>query len=139
MNPLSIFELNCRHRPTQKSVSFQNVGLCKCSSNYFDVNQIISKVIAIEINETVNFQVLNEKQHEMAGKNEYNFDHPDAFDFELLIPTLQRLKKGKKVDVPIYNFITHGRESRTVSRNSCADLFYSSWNIDKNISLLYSR
>lgn len=63
----------------------------------------------------MNLQVLNQKQHEKAARNEYNFDHPDAFDFEVLIPTLQRLKKGKKVDVPIYNFITHSREARTVS------------------------
>ncbi|XP_054289104.1 uridine-cytidine kinase-like 1 isoform X3 [Macrosteles quadrilineatus] len=59
------------------------------------------------------YKVLNEEQHKLAAKNEYNFDHPDSFDFELLIPTLQRLKKGKKVDVPIYNFVTHRRESRT--------------------------
>ncbi|XP_014227759.1 uridine-cytidine kinase-like 1 [Trichogramma pretiosum] len=59
------------------------------------------------------YKVLNEKQHEMAARNEYNFDHPDAFDFELLRKTLQRLKEGKKVEVPIYNFVTHSRESRT--------------------------
>ena len=60
------------------------------------------------------FQVLNEKQHDLAAKNEYNFDHPDAFDFELLAKTLQRLKEGRKVEVPVYNFVTHSRESRTV-------------------------
>ncbi|CAK9802048.1 Uridine-cytidine kinase-like 1 [Anthophora quadrimaculata] len=59
------------------------------------------------------YKVLNEKQHEMAAQNEYNFDHPDAFDFELLKITLQRLKEGRMVEVPIYNFVTHGRESRT--------------------------
>ena len=61
-------------------------------------------------------QVLGEKEHEEANRNEYNFDHPDAFDFELLIKTLRRLKSGKKVDVPIYNFVTHSRESQAVSR-----------------------
>lgn len=61
------------------------------------------------------YKVLNEKQHEIADKNEYNFDHPDAFDFDLLIITLQRLKEGRKVEVPIYNFVTHSRETRTVS------------------------
>ncbi|KDR15301.1 hypothetical protein L798_10738, partial [Zootermopsis nevadensis] len=59
------------------------------------------------------YKVLSEKQHELAAKNEYNFDHPDAFDFELMASTLQRLKEGKKVEVPIYNFVTHSRESRT--------------------------
>lgn len=59
------------------------------------------------------YKVLNEKQHDLAVKNEYNFDHPDAFDFDHLIPTLKRLLKGKKVEVPIYNFVTHSRESKT--------------------------
>ncbi|KAL1447829.1 hypothetical protein WDU94_001915, partial [Cyamophila willieti] len=59
------------------------------------------------------YKILNEEQHKKATQNEYNFDHPDAFDFELLLPTLQRLKEGKKVDVPIYNFVTHARETRT--------------------------
>jgi len=61
------------------------------------------------------YKVLNEKQHEMAALNEYNFDNPDAFDFELLFKTLQRLKEMKKVEVPIYNFMTHRRETKTVS------------------------
>ncbi|XP_057664614.1 uridine-cytidine kinase-like 1 [Diorhabda carinulata] len=59
------------------------------------------------------YKVLNEKQHEIADRNEYNFDHPDAFDFDLLAQTLQRLKEGRKVEVPIYNFVTHSREAKT--------------------------
>ena len=61
------------------------------------------------------YRVLNEKEHELAGQNKHNFDHPDAFDFELLKQTLQRLKEGKKVEVPIYNFVTHRRETKTTS------------------------
>ncbi|XP_077290179.1 uridine-cytidine kinase-like lethal (2) k01209 [Arctopsyche grandis] len=59
------------------------------------------------------YKVLNEKQHNLAEQNEYNFDHPDAFDMDLLVTVLQRLKEGKKVEVPIYNYVTHARESRT--------------------------
>ncbi|XP_033736949.1 uridine-cytidine kinase-like 1 isoform X1 [Pecten maximus] len=59
------------------------------------------------------YKVLSEKEHKLAGENEYNFDHPDAFDFDLLIKTLQRLKEGKNVEVPMYNFITHGRDKQT--------------------------
>lgn len=47
--------------------------------------------------------------------NEYNFDHPDAFDIDLLVDVLKKLKEGRKVEVPIYNFVTHGREAQTVS------------------------
>jgi len=59
------------------------------------------------------YKVLTEKQHEQAANNDYNFDHPDAFDFELLRKTIQRLKHFKNVEVPIYNFITHSRDNRT--------------------------
>jgi len=61
------------------------------------------------------YRVLGPKEHELAAKNEHNFDNPDAFDFALLKQTLQRLKEGKKVEVPIYNFVTHRREEKTTS------------------------
>lgn len=59
------------------------------------------------------YKVLTDKQHDQAASNDYNFDHPDAFDFELLRDTLQRLKQFKSVEVPIYNFITHSREAKS--------------------------
>jgi len=58
------------------------------------------------------YKVLNCKQHELANVNQYNFDHPDAFDFDLLITTLRKLKEGRRVDVPIYSFKTHTRENK---------------------------
>ena len=39
----------------------------------------------------------------------------DAIDFVLLRETLQRLKEGKKVEVPIYNFVSHRRETKSFS------------------------
>lgn len=60
-------------------------------------------------------KVLNDQQHEQAADNQYNFDHPDAFDFDLLIETMKKLKEGKKVEVPIYNFVSHRRDDRSVS------------------------
>ncbi|XP_055594259.1 uridine-cytidine kinase-like 1 isoform X2 [Uranotaenia lowii] len=59
------------------------------------------------------YKILNEKQHAQAIKNEYNFDHPDAFDIELMKDVIQRLKEGRKVEVPVYNFVTHSREQHT--------------------------
>ncbi|ETN62819.1 uridine cytidine kinase i [Anopheles darlingi] len=59
------------------------------------------------------YKKLNEKQHEQANRNEYNFDHPDAFDLELMKDVLQRLKEGRKVEVPVYNFVTHSRDAHT--------------------------
>lgn len=39
----------------------------------------------------------------------YNFDHPAAFDWPLLIETLRALKRCQKVSVPHYDFVTHSR------------------------------
>jgi uridine kinase len=59
------------------------------------------------------YKVLTEEQHDLATLNQYDFDHPDAFDFELIYETIEMLKKGKQVDIPIYNFTTHSREQAT--------------------------
>jgi uridine kinase len=56
------------------------------------------------------YKVLSEEEHNAANRSEYNFDHPDAFDFDLILTTLKQLKKGKQVHIPIYNFATHSRE-----------------------------
>jgi uridine kinase len=38
-----------------------------------------------------------------------NFDHPDALDNDLLVAHLEQLRAGRAVDIPIYDFKTHGR------------------------------
>lgn len=42
-----------------------------------------------------------------------NYDHPDAFDHQLLLQHLQDLQQGKSVEVPIYNHSLHIREKET--------------------------
>jgi uridine kinase len=49
----------------------------------------------------------------LAERREVNFDHPDAFDTELLVQHLRELKAGRGVDKPVYNFKTSTREQRT--------------------------
>uniref|UniRef100_A0A673YZU5 Uridine-cytidine kinase n=1 Tax=Salmo trutta TaxID=8032 RepID=A0A673YZU5_SALTR len=55
------------------------------------------------------YKVLTKDEQELAAKNEYNFDHPEAFDFELLVTVLRKLKKGKSIKVPVYDFTSHCR------------------------------
>jgi uridine kinase len=38
-----------------------------------------------------------------------NYDHPNAFDHDLLVSHLQALKAGKSIEVPIYDYATHRR------------------------------
>ncbi|XP_036178843.1 uridine-cytidine kinase-like 1 isoform X3 [Myotis myotis] len=56
------------------------------------------------------YKVLTQQQQEQAALHNYNFDHPDAFDFDLIVSTLQKLKQGKSVKVPVYDFTTHSRK-----------------------------
>lgn len=79
------------------------------------------------------YKVLNEDQHHQALENNYNFDHPQAFDFEMLIETLRRLKQGKRVEVPIYNFTSHSREKQ------CKTMYGASVLILEGILTFYSK
>uniref|UniRef100_A0A3B4YVN5 Uridine-cytidine kinase n=1 Tax=Seriola lalandi dorsalis TaxID=1841481 RepID=A0A3B4YVN5_SERLL len=56
------------------------------------------------------YKVLSPDEQALAASNDYNFDHPGAFDFELLVATLRKLKQGKSVKIPVYDFTTHGRQ-----------------------------
>jgi uridine kinase len=42
-----------------------------------------------------------------------NWDHPDAFDWELLVSQLDRLAAGEPIDKPVYDFVTHTRRTET--------------------------
>src|SRR6266571_932507 len=43
-----------------------------------------------------------------------NFDHPDAFDTELLINHLESLRAGESIEQPIYDYPTHSRKTETI-------------------------
>lgn len=38
-----------------------------------------------------------------------NYDHPDAFDTELLVEHVMRLKNWETVEIPVYDFTIHNR------------------------------
>uniref|UniRef100_A0A3P9M6W1 Uridine-cytidine kinase n=1 Tax=Oryzias latipes TaxID=8090 RepID=A0A3P9M6W1_ORYLA len=56
------------------------------------------------------YKVLSPEEQVLAAQNDYNFDHPGAFDFELLVATLRKLKQGRSVKIPVYDFTTHRRQ-----------------------------
>ncbi|MCP4913824.1 MAG: uridine kinase [Oligoflexia bacterium] len=51
--------------------------------------------------------------HLVDEKGKANFDHPEAFDWELLTDHLIKLKSGQAIDSPVYDFITSSRTERT--------------------------
>src|SRR5262245_23990236 len=50
----------------------------------------------------------------MAERRKINWDHPDAFDWELLVDQLARLSAGEAIEKPVYDFVNHMRADRTV-------------------------
>ena len=43
-----------------------------------------------------------------------NYDHPNAFDTDMLLEHLAQLKAGKAVECPVYDFTVHNRSDKTV-------------------------
>jgi uridine kinase len=59
------------------------------------------------------YRVLTPEQSALAFRNDYNFDHPDAFEFPLLYDSLKRLKMGLAVEIPNYDFSLHARKKES--------------------------
>jgi uridine kinase len=49
-----------------------------------------------------------------ANITAFNFDHPEAFDTELLWNHLDALKRMEPVDMPTYDFVHHRRAEQTI-------------------------
>ena len=49
----------------------------------------------------------------MEERKRVNWDHPDAFDTELMAAQVTELSAGRSVDKPVYDFVTHTRSVRT--------------------------
>ena len=57
---------------------------------------------------------LNFAHLSLAERRKINWDHPDAFDWELLVGQLTRLAAGESVEKPVYDFVSHLRSDRTL-------------------------
>ena len=49
-----------------------------------------------------------------AERAKRNYDHPDAFENSLLIEHLTQIRKGKTIEVPVYDFSQHARTSKKI-------------------------
>lgn len=50
-------------------------------------------------------------------RSKLNYDHPDAFDTELLCEHIHTLKAGKAVQMPVYDYSIHNRSDETIQVN----------------------
>ena len=57
------------------------------------------------------------KAHNELGYEErtkLNYDHPDAFDTDMMIADILKLKNGESIYRPVYSFVNHNRTDKTV-------------------------
>jgi uridine kinase len=47
-------------------------------------------------------------------RHKVNYDHPDAFDTELLMNHLEALRAGEGIEQPIYDYPSHSRKAETI-------------------------
>jgi len=52
-----------------------------------------------------------------AERSLLNYDHPDAFDTELLCEHIKQLKAGQAIEMPVYDYTVHNRSNEVVIVN----------------------
>ncbi|XP_050384023.1 uridine kinase-like protein 5 [Argentina anserina] len=93
--------------PTKQSF-FIGVAGGTASGKTTVCNLIISQLRdqrVVLVNQDSFYHSLNEEK--LKKVHEYNFDHPEAFDTELLLSCMEKLKLGQAVSIPNYDFKTH--------------------------------
>lgn len=55
----------------------------------------------------------------MEQRKQINFDHPDAFDWELLTSQIKDLRNGKAIEQPTYSFLVSNRLPETIHVEPC--------------------
>lgn len=52
-------------------------------------------------------------------RGDINYDHPDAFEWPLLLEHLDQLRRGQTIDMPVYNFARHRRLEQCAHVQPC--------------------
>ncbi|XP_019447037.1 PREDICTED: uridine kinase-like protein 3 isoform X1 [Lupinus angustifolius] len=64
----------------------------------------------------------NLTEEELTRVQDYNFDHPDAFDTEQLLRVMDKLKCGEAVDIPKYDFKSYKSDLHPSRRVNPSDV-----------------
>lgn len=61
------------------------------------------------------YKNINDLERKLIHSGEYNFDHPEAFDFPLLLNCLENISNGIPTNIPQYDFSNHQRLQSTIA------------------------
>merc|ERR1719147_395253 len=71
------------------------------------VNSVEKQVV--HLSQDSFYRELTEQEIALANKGCFNFDHPDAFDHELMLACLKDILSGKVTKIPQYDFKSNAR------------------------------
>ena len=78
------------------------------------VNELISRLprdAAAVIHQDAYYWDKGDKSQQ--EKQQINFDHPDAIEWEMLISQLETLKQGESIEMPHYSYVSCARSAET--------------------------
>jgi len=81
--------------------------VCKCIIESLSENNMNNRIVILSQDSF--YKPLTPAQQQLAGNGKYNFDHPDAFDTELMLEKILQIRAGETVEIPIYDFVNHCR------------------------------
>jgi uridine kinase len=56
---------------------------------------------------------LDQSHFSPEDRHKTSYDHPDAFDWPLLMQHVQAMCRGEPIDMPVYDFTAHNRSKKT--------------------------
>lgn len=79
---------------------------------------LVNKLKAVVGNDVVtlthDFYYKANKDKTFEERSKMNYDHPNAFDTDMMVADILKLKNWKAVDHPVYDFVHHTRANETV-------------------------
>ena len=95
-----------------KKVHIIGVAGGSSSGKTYLCNNLMSKFENIDILQMkLDSYYFDLKHLSMEDREKNNFDHPSAFDFNLLYAHLKQIKNNLITKIPIYDYTTHTRKS----------------------------
>lgn len=71
--------------------------------------RFFSPLQVVSISQDSFYRELSEEEKSRAHKGRFNFDHPDAFDEDLMYKTMKEILDGKKVVIHLYDYRTNSQ------------------------------
>lgn len=79
------------------------------------VNKIMERLETTQVTIIPQDSYYKDNSHlPLEQRQELNFDHPSAIDWELMVKQINQLKRGEAIEQPIYSYITCTRSKETI-------------------------